>query len=301
MPTKFKTRVEQVRQARKIHGGTAKLCAAAVGVKLARLPIPSRRLREQVFRTLYGRKYPALCEDQLERPLGEFRSLNELFTRGVRPEFRPLAMERDSFLCPCDSTIQDVGRLARDELLTVKGVEYKLKSLLPNMDVRHFENGPFAIFFLSPLDCHRVFCPQQATLHEIVHVPGRRLLVHPPFQRKEFPVFSLNERTIIRLATPLGECLLVLVAGWGVGNITHPFPGCLRPKKRRITRQTFDEPRTFARGEWLATFELGSTVIMIVEPQAKIFTHIARDEHVKYGQAAFSFSNADPECLARDN
>jgi phosphatidylserine decarboxylase len=294
MPTKFKARVEQVRQARKIHGGTAKLFTAAVGVKLARVPIPSRRLREQVFRTLYGKKYPALCEDQLDRPLGEFRSLNELFTRGVRPEYRPLATEADSFLCPCDSTIQDVGRLASDSLLTVKGVDYKLRSLLPNMDVRPFENGPFAIFFLSPFDCHRVFCPQRATLQEIVHVPGRRLLVHPPFQRAEFPVFSLNERTIIRLATPLGECLLVMVAGWGVGNITHPFPGCRRPKKRRITRQVFDEPRTFARGQWLATFELGSTVIMIAESQATVVTHFARDEHVNYGQAAFSFPTLTP-------
>ena len=51
-------RLEQFRQARRIHGGLRGLCLAVLGVKLARVPIPSRRLRQRLFRNLYARMYP---------------------------------------------------------------------------------------------------------------------------------------------------------------------------------------------------------------------------------------------------
>ena len=266
------------------------MCAAAVGVKLARVPIPSRRLRVWVYRKVYGKKYSSLREDQLERPLGDFRSLNDLFTRGVKAECRPLSDAAGSFLCPCDSTIQDLGRLHDGKLLTIKQIEYTLESLLPGVDTRTLADGSFGIFFLSPSDCHRVFCPHDATLVEAIHVPGRRLLVHPPYQRREFPVFSLNERVILRFHSMAGSFVLVMVAGWGVGNISHPFPLPLKPSKHSITRHVLPEPRHLRSGEWVATFGLGSTVILITEPCADVSVQIARDQAVLYGQPAWMAS-----------
>jgi phosphatidylserine decarboxylase len=193
----LRTKLEEIRQARSIHGGVLNMCVASLGVRLSRLPIPSRRLRLMVFKTLYGKKYPALDESELEQPLWAFRSLNALFTRGVRPECRPISSEANQFLCPCDARVQDVGRLERDRLLTVKGTEYTIASLLSDLDGDRLEGGRFAILFLSPSDCHRVFSPHDAHIEEVIHVPGRRLLVHPPYQKKEYPVFSLNKRVIL--------------------------------------------------------------------------------------------------------
>ncbi len=157
------------------------------------------------------------------------------------------------------------------------------------MNTERFHNGAFTIFFLSPADCHRIFAPDHGAICEIAHVPGRRLLVHPPYQRQEFPVFTLNERVILRLKTTVGECILVMVAGWGVGNITYPFNVPFKVHKRRITRFEFAIPHPVARGEWIATFELGSTVILITEPTDGVMPLLARDEQVIYGQPAFSF------------
>ncbi|MGC3967870.1 MAG: archaetidylserine decarboxylase [Pirellulales bacterium] len=289
----LRVRYEQFRSARRIHGGTLKMCAAAVGVKLARVPIPSRRLRTWVYRKVYGGKYSALHEDQLERPLGEFRSLNELFTRGVRAECRPLAAAPGRMLCPCDSTVQDLGTLQRDRLLTVKGIEYTLDSLLAGVDSKRFVDGRFAILFLSPADCHRVFCPCDAELVEMTHVPGRRLLVHPPYQRREFPVFALNERVILRFQSPLGMFVLVMVAGWGVGNISYPYPTRLKPRKRRVTNYILPSPRRFHAGDWVAAFGLGSTVILITEPHADVAIHLQRDQPVRYGSPAWDIATDD--------
>ena len=285
---KRNARVEQFRQARQIHGGTVKMAAAAVGVKLARLPIPSKRLRERLFRTIYGRKYAQLREEQLEQPLAEFRSLNELFTRGIRSDLRPIEKGNEHLVCPCDGVVQDSGDLTDDTMLTAKEISYPLADLLPHVSLETLRGGTYAIYFLSPADCHRVFCPHEAELTCITHVPGRRFLVHPLYQRKQFPVYSLNERLIMELQTPIGSCVLVMVAGWGVGNITHPFVIPLKKNKRRITSHTLEEPRRFQQGEWLATFELGSTVILITGPDHHLRPVVKEGASVQYGQVAFA-------------
>lgn len=292
----IKARVEQVRQARRIHGGLVNLWAATVGVKLARVPIPSRRLRERLYRMIYGAKYASLCEEDLERPLAEFRSLNDLFTRGVPAERRPMARGPGLFVSPCDSTVQEVGVLTCGGKLTAKGVQYPLASLLPGIDARPFDDGAYAVLFLSPADCHRVFSPYQGSLEEIVHVPGHRLLVHPPYQRTEYPVFSLNERVVMSFRSPLGRYALVLVAGWGVGNVTHPFPGRPKLSRRRVTRRRFDAPRKMECGDWVATFELGSTVIVLMERQPSVVSHIQADQKLRYGQPLFTFGSPPLEC-----
>ena len=87
----LRTKVEEVRQALRFHGGVVNLCAAALAVRLAGVEIPSRRLRLLVYRTMYGKKYPALDERELERPLWAYRSVGALFARGVRPEQRPIS------------------------------------------------------------------------------------------------------------------------------------------------------------------------------------------------------------------
>lgn len=242
------------------------LWGAALGVRISRFPIPPS-LRESVYRRVYGGKYDAIDESELEKPFSEYRSINELFTRGLRPERRPLANNADRcFTAPCDGTVQMVGRISHETVMTAKEIPYQLSSLAPKTDIGCFTNGRFVVLFLSPRDCHRVFSPQNGTLEAVTHVPGYRLLVHPPYQRAEFPVFTLNERLIMEFRTELGRCLVIMIAGWGVGHITHPFVTGLVPHGRQITYQALNPSRLIASGDWIATFELGSTVILITEP-----------------------------------
>src|SRR5262249_50977791 len=163
------------RQAKRIHGGVLRLLGAALAVKLARLPIPSKRLRVSLYRTIFDKKYPpGLNELEAEHPLWAYPSLNAVFTRGIKPEFRPVPAPTAQFLCPCDGTVQDVGRIHDGKLLTLKGIEYTLQSLLPHIDPGPFEGGHFVVIFLSPTDCHRVFSPHDGLLEEAIHVPGFR-------------------------------------------------------------------------------------------------------------------------------
>ena len=267
---------------------------ALAGVKLARLKIPTKRLRLSIYRKVFGKKYPpGINEEEAEKSLWMYPSLNALFTRAIKPEFRPIAQESPIFLSPCDGTVQDAGRLTCDKLLTLKGVEYRLPSLVPMIDTAPFENGHYAIIFLSPIDCHRVFSPQDGCLEEAIHIPGHRLPVHPPCQRAEYPVYSLNERMVLRLSTPQGPCLVVMIAGWGVGNISLPAAPQFKPRRKATSCELWSRPIEVKRGDWIATFELGSTAVLITPSGAEAVSLISPNQKIQYGQPVLAYSQSD--------
>jgi phosphatidylserine decarboxylase len=284
-------RREQFQQAKHLHGGLWKMFVALLGVKMARVPIPSKRLRIAIYRGLFNKKYPpGINEEEADRPLWAYRSLNALFTRGIKPEFRPIPAGTPQFLAPCDGTVQEIGRLQRDTLFSLKNIRYNLESLLPRVDTQPFENGHYAVIFLSPIDCHRVFSPQDGRLDEAIHIPGHRLPVHPPCQRPEYPVYALNERMILRLATPLGPCLVVMIAGWGVGNISLPSAPRFRPRRKELSTTSWTSPIACQRGQWIATFELGSTAVLIAPPGTDVTALVSPNQRVKYGEPIFGYA-----------
>jgi phosphatidylserine decarboxylase len=287
-------RREQSRQARSIHGGLLRFYLAILAVKLSRFPIPSQRLRLRLFRNMYARLYPpGLNEEEAEKPLKTYRSLNAVFTRGIKSDYRPITAGTPEITSPCDGTVQDIGSVQEGTLMTVKGIAYSLASLLPDMDIIPYERGQFGVIFLSPIDCHRVFSPHEGWLDEVVHVPGARLLVHPPFQRAECPVYTLNERMIFRLSTKLGPCVIVMVAGWGVGNITLPFAPEFRPRSTRTESWKPKSPQAVKRGDWIATFELGSAVVLMTASSLNATPLVSPYDKVRYGQPVFRIASLD--------
>ena len=110
MPSFIQTRLEQNRQARKIHGGWVNMLTALTGVKISRIPLP-RFLRSKIFNTMYGEKYDPITPEELEQPLEDYRSINHLFTRGIPVDQRPIADAGNGLVSPCDSTVQELGML----------------------------------------------------------------------------------------------------------------------------------------------------------------------------------------------
>src|SRR5262245_163806 len=103
---------EEWRLARRIHGGLWNMWVALLGIKLSRVTIPSRRLRLAIYRTVFGKKYPpGMNEAEAELPLEEYPSINAMFVRGIKPEYRPIPAGTPQFLSPADGTVQDVGRV----------------------------------------------------------------------------------------------------------------------------------------------------------------------------------------------
>ncbi len=82
---------EQYRQAKSIHGGFWGYWVATISIQLSRLWLPTAKLRLLLYQ-YFNQKYPpGIKDNEAELPLEEYPSLNALFTRGIKPEYRPIA------------------------------------------------------------------------------------------------------------------------------------------------------------------------------------------------------------------
>ena len=81
-------------------------------------------------------------------------------------------------------------------------------------------------------------------------------------------------------STDAGPCAVVMVAGWGVGNITLPLAPGFRAGSKRVDSYGWDSPPVVGRGDWIATFELGSTVVLLTSPSPGATSLVTPNEKV---------------------
>lgn len=240
-----------------------------------RIPRP---LRAPLYRA-YSRAYRVeLGEVRLE--LAEHPSFASFFVRRLREGARPFASGPDEFPAPCDGTVQALDRIERGTILQAKGRPYSVRELLGGVGEEvELEGGQAWTIYLSPRDYHRVHAPLDARLVEARWLPGSRYSVAPKVLLARPKVFSINERVVMRLESADGPLFLVMVGALNVGRIrvVGVEPNAGGP----LTGQ-----RAFARGDELARFELGSTVILVLPPQPRAWrTQLALGAAVRMGQS----------------
>ncbi|MBV7486160.1 archaetidylserine decarboxylase [Bordetella sp. BOR01] len=209
----------------------------------------------------------ALVQDPLAYP-----SFNEFFTRGLRPDARPLDTEPGAVLCPADGAISQLGPIEHGRIFQAKRHSYSLTSLLGGDPGRAepFVGGDFATIYLAPRDYHRVHMPCAGTLREMVHVPGRLFSVNPLTASHVPELFARNERVACLFDTEYGPMAMVLVGAMIVASIETVWAGLVTPHKRQIRSQRYDQaaraPIHLDKGAEMGRFKLGSTVIVLFGP-----------------------------------
>ncbi|WP_374020064.1 archaetidylserine decarboxylase [Paenibacillus thiaminolyticus] len=189
--------------------------------------------------------------DEAEKPMSEYRTLNEFFTRRLKPGMRPLSVGDDILLSPVDSLITGMGPIQQGTILNVKGQDYMLDELLHRSPYQQkYMHGYYFVLYLSPTDYHRIHSPVTGKLVESEHVPGRVYPVND-FGLRHMPrVLSRNERLITYLRHAHGEVAVVKVGALNVSSI-HYTDGVPLP--------------AYERGQELAYFAFGSTVVLLTE------------------------------------
>ena len=158
------------------------------------------------------------------------------------------------------------GDVHAGRLIQAKGVDYSAEALLGSADwARRFQNGSFATLYLSPRDYHRIHTPTSGTVLETRHEPGTLWPVNPPAVRRIPQLFAVNERVSCLLATEQGAIAVVLVGATNVGSIRLAYSDFVSNRGRARRQPPPPVEPHLARGAHLATFELGSTVILLTE------------------------------------
>jgi len=200
-----------------------------------------------------------------------YASFNDFFTRALRPGARPL--DSAEWLCPADGAISQLGHIdSGGQIFQAKGRHYSAAALLAGETAlaQRFHGGHFATIYLSPRDYHRVHMPCAGQLVRMWHVPGALFSVNPATARNVPKLFARNERVVCLFDTAHGALALVLVGAMIVGSMATVWHGAVNPPRPGRIRQWDYAGQNIhlAQGAQMGHFQLGSTVVVLLEAQA---------------------------------
>ena len=231
-----------------------------------RIPFVSKALRN-VFANYYK-----LNMEESEYPLSHYRNIGELFIRRLKPGARPVA--DSEIVSPVDGVLSQTGVFDENQkLIQAKGKYYTLKDLLRDEAMaKRFEGGAFATIYLAPFNYHRIHSPVKGELVDAAYCPGTLWPVNVGSVERVEGLFCINERLTSRIRLEDGsEILVVKVGATNVGRIGVVYSDELLVNAGRLPRdcKRFDwvpsTKVTFEKGGELGRFEMGSTVILVVD------------------------------------
>lgn len=218
---------------------------------------------KNTFIRTFARAYNISLEEAEVESLEAFETFNDFFTRALKEEARPINDDLDTIICPADGAISQSGPIERGTLLQAKGTHYSLDSLAGSAISTRYEGGQFATVYLAPNNYHRYHLPVAAKLVRSRGIPGALFSVNAKTESAISDLFCRNERLVCEFETSSGPMLMVMVGALIVGAIETVFDSPPSPYVREFT-ETHDQ--SFAKGDEIGRFLLGSTVIVCLPP-----------------------------------
>jgi len=240
----------------------------------------------------FARKFDVDMHDAIDPDLDSYPTFNAFFTRPLKPDARPVTQDIDGIACPADGRISAIGDIKEARVFQAKGIDYSLLTLLggDGEATKRLGNGRFTTIYLSPRDYHRLHMPLSGTLIKQTHVPGRLFSVGPHTVRALPDLFTRNERVIAQFETDHGLMALVLVGAMNVAAIETVWHGLVTPPQRSIvTHENYDQessPKTVKldKGAEMGRFNMGSTIIVLLENPARWLGDMQAGDAVRMGQ-----------------
>lgn len=188
---------------------------------------------------------PGCMPEEAEKPVPEYGSFNEFFTRRLKSGARPVG---EGFVSPADGRLRLYPAADADLPFPLKGAKRSLREVFDG----DAPGGKYdiAVVRLAPVDYHRFHFPCDCTTEEPVRtVPGEYHSVNPVALLRRPDIYAENERQILKCRASFGDYYLVDVGAFGVGTIVQTFSG---------TRH--------AKGDEKGYFKFGGSTVIIVLP-----------------------------------
>lgn len=226
---------------------------------------------------------------EAERPnFDDYRNFNDFFTRSLTADARTFPDDANTLCAPVDGNVSQAGAITDGRIIQAKRQSFTVTELLGGdaEQARRYKDGEFATLYLAPKDYHRIHMPCDGTLIRTTFVPGRLFSVNGTTAEAVPRLFARNERLVCEFETDRGHMVMVLVGAMIVASIETTWAGVVAPMRRQIQHQNYNNPKlTFKRGEEMGRFRLGSTVVMLFEPNTLTWSEsVAPGEPISLGQ-----------------
>ena len=206
------------------------------------------------------------------RTPSSYKTLNALFTRElVNPKNRDYDNSNDSYISVADSFITAQGKLNKNTVLQIKGMEYNIDALLGEhvsaQNKAKLYDGDFMNFYLSPKDYHRYHSPYNFKLKKLIHIPGKLYPVNFKYLNKQEDLFIENERVIAECETNDGKLFyMAYIGALNVGKMVFLHESEIETNTDKRTVSVYEyEDKHIKKGECMGYFKMGSTVLLFWE------------------------------------
>lgn len=241
----------------------------------------------------FAGKFNVDMQDAVNPELESYATFNEFFTRPLKTDARPIVQEAEGIACPADGKISAIGNIEGERVFQAKGIDYSLLALLGGDSdaAQRLGNGRFTTIYLSPRDYHRLHMPLAGSLIKQTYVPGRLFSVGPHTVRALPGLFTRNERVIAQFETQHGLMALVLVGAMNVAAIETVWHGLVTPPhKQAVLHTSYSQASSppsvdLDKGAEMGRFNMGSTIIVLLENPALWSADLQADDAVLMGQS----------------
>lgn len=187
------------------------------------------------------------------RPLEDFASFADFFTRRLHPWARPIDPDPEVCICPADGRVLAYPRIDRSASFAIKRATFRLPGLLRDEgQACRFDGGALVVVRLGLADYHHVHFPAAGVPGPARSIAGRYHAGGPYARSWLVPFYAENHRMLTQLVSDrFGTVLVVEVGALTVGTI----------------RQAYRPGEQVRKGQHKSGFEPGgSTVVLLFEP-----------------------------------
>lgn len=253
--------------------------------KLVGMPLP-RGLAKFINRR-FAKAFKVNLEEA-ERHIDEYDNLQEFFIRRLKPGLRPISMDENILVSPCDGFMSVGNSIVDGQLMQVKGKTYALADLLKDQKLAQiFSGGYYATIYLSPRDYHRFHIPLDGDIVRTVYIPGALWPVNQWGVTNIDGLFCQNERVITVISAAKTKRLMahIAVGATVVGKIDLEYCKITKGNhQKHHPEEILHEPIAVKKGVPLGKFMFGSTIIMLMEPGLMGGFTKQAPSHVKMGE-----------------
>ncbi len=203
--------------------------------------------------------------DEAEYPVPQgYKNFNAFFTRRLKAGAREVDTAADSFVCPADGTLAQLGHADGTTLLQAKGVSFELADLLGDSHyASELSGSAFATIYLAPYNYHRLHMPIAGELIASRFIPGLLYSVNARTTAAVPGLYALNERHVCHFRTDHGPLALVLVGAMNVASISTAWGGEIFPPADGKALAEEHSGIQLDRGEYMGHFNMGSTIVAV--------------------------------------
>ncbi len=239
---------------------------------------------------------PSLEESEISE-IKEFPTYNSFFTRKLKKEARPIEKSKLSIVSPVDGIIIDHGFIENDMLIQAKKHYYSVEDLLGEKVAKKSNSKQYFItIYLAPTDYHRIHCPYEGYISSTKHMGKLLFSVNTKAQENIPNLYIKNERTVIKVKNNLISYSLVSVGASIVGSIVPFWSNDASKSRKDFIKEWNKGPeekmKEVFKGQEIAHFKMGSTVILILNDSSKLDLHsLTTNKTVKFGTKLINLKN----------